>query len=188
MFKGPSLESSDETLVNGPDTDENTEQQTAQQEEGNSAKAVNQGTVTAITGTEYSLEKLADFDFLKNTFYSVDSTTSVDSERINAKNMLERDMTIQKDTSVPQILIYHTHSQEAFVDSIEGDASTTIVGVGEYLAEILAGTYGYNVIHNSSTHDTVSYTHLTQPPKREEESPGGPGTHKKKKKRKGRRK
>ncbi|PXV89486.1 stage II sporulation protein P [Lachnotalea glycerini] len=151
-----SLDSSDETLVNETNTNENTEQQTAQQEEGNSAKAVNQGTVTAITGTEYSLEKLADFDFLKNTFYSVDSTTSVDSERINAKNMLERDMTIQKDTSVPQILIYHTHSQEAFVDSIEGDASTTIVGVGEYLAEILAGTYGYNVIHNSSTYDMVN--------------------------------
>lgn len=108
------------------------------------------------TGTEYSLEKLADFDFLKNTFYSVDSTTSVDNERLNAQSMIERDMSLQQDSNVPQILIYHTHSQEAFVDSVAGDSSTSIVGVGEYLAEILANTYGYNVIHNTSTYDMVN--------------------------------
>lgn len=113
-------------------------------------------TLNTITGVEYSLEKLADFDFLKNTFYSIDSTTSVDGNRLNAKNMLERDMSIQQDSTVPQILIYHTHSQEAFVDSVEGDSSTTIVGVGEYLAKILANTYGYNVIHDSSVYDMIN--------------------------------
>lgn len=112
--------------------------------------------VSTIIGTEYSLEKLADFDFLKNTFYSINPTTSVDGNRLNAKKMLENDLSIQKDSSVPQILIYHTHSQEAFVDSVEGDSSTTIVGVGEYLAQILANTYGYNVIHDSSVYDMIN--------------------------------
>ncbi|MFA9378577.1 MAG: stage II sporulation protein P [Lachnotalea sp.] len=109
-----------------------------------------------VTGAEYSLAKLADFDFLKNTFYSVDATTSINSEKLNAKNMIEKDLTLQEDSSVPQILIYHTHSQEAFVDSVPGDSSTSIVGVGEYLAQILANDYGYNVIHDTSTYDMIN--------------------------------
>lgn len=114
-----------------------------------------QETIADVKGTVYSIEKLSDFDFLKNTFYSVDSTTSVNSERLNARAMLEKDLTIQQDNTVPQILIYHTHSQETFSDSTPGDVSTSIVGVGSYLSELLADKYGYNVIHNTSTYDMV---------------------------------
>ena len=56
----------------------------------------------------------------------------------------------------PQILIYHTHSQEGFLDSIPGDKSTTIVGVGERLSSILREEYGYNVIHHTGEYDTES--------------------------------
>ena len=38
---------------------------------------------------------------------------------------------------MPQILIYHTHSQETFVDSREGKEEDTIVGVGNYLTDLL---------------------------------------------------
>ena len=55
----------------------------------------------------------------------------------------------------PQILIYHTHSQEGFVDSVAGDNSTTIVGVGDYLTELLEDTYGYQVIHNKNVYDFI---------------------------------
>ena len=65
------------------------------------------------------------------------------------------DLTIEKDASVPQILIYHTHSQEAFADSVEGDVDTTVVGVGSRLAEILEENYGYNVIHHTAVYDMV---------------------------------
>lgn len=158
----------DETVVqNQEDTEEvNDISSETQQDQAQYADSVQESTDTeaveslasasTITGTEYSLNKLADFDFLKNTFYTVDSGTSIDGTRLNAKNMLEKDMSIQQDSSVPQILIYHTHSQEAFVDSVAGDSSTTIVGVGEYLANILASTYGYNVIHDSSTYDMIN--------------------------------
>ena len=54
-------------------------------------------------------------------------------------------MTIKTDSSQPQILIYHTHSQEAYADSTEGDVNTTVVGVGEHLAQILRDEYGYQV-------------------------------------------
>ena len=56
----------------------------------------------------------------------------------------------------PQILIFHTHSQEGFVDSVPGDSSTTIVGVGAYLEQILRDTYGYNVIHNTVSYDMIN--------------------------------
>ncbi|OUQ25126.1 hypothetical protein B5E77_12415 [Lachnoclostridium sp. An131] len=108
-----------------------------------------------ILGTEYTLEQLSDFDFLKNNFYIVESNTDISSDLLNAEKLLGMDMTMKQDNSAPQILIYHTHSQEGFVDSVPGDNSTTIVGVGEYLTELLRDTYGYNVIHNTNVYDFI---------------------------------
>jgi hypothetical protein len=36
-----------------------------------------------------------------------------------------------------QILIYHTHSQEGYVDSAPGDPNASVVAVGERLAALL---------------------------------------------------
>lgn len=109
-----------------------------------------------ITGVEYSLDKLNDFDFLVNSFYTVSASTTLKRTDLVASDLLNVDMKMTHDNSTPQILIYHTHSQEDFVDSVPGDASTTIVGVGEYLAEILRTQYGYNVIHDTGTYDLVN--------------------------------
>ena len=108
-----------------------------------------------VLGTEYTAEQLADFDFLKSNFYIVESNTDISSDLLNAGTLLGMDMTMKQDASAPQILIYHTHSQEGFVDSVPGDNSTTIVGVGEYLTQILRETYGYNVIHNTNVYDFI---------------------------------
>ena len=108
-----------------------------------------------ILGIEYTMEQLSDFDFLKNNFYIVESNTDISSDLLNAETLLGMDMTMKQDNSAPQILIYHTHSQEGFVDSVPGDNSTTIVGVGEYLTQILRDTYGYNVIHNTNVYDFI---------------------------------
>ena len=62
---------------------------------------------------------------------------------------------MQGSNEQPQILIYHSHSQEEFIDSVPGDPSTTIVGVGDYLTTLLRDTYGYNVIHVTDTFDIV---------------------------------
>lgn len=109
----------------------------------------------AILGTEYTLEQLSDFDFLRNSFYIVESNTDISGDVLDAGTLLGKDMTMKQDNSAPQILIYHTHSQEGFVDSVAGDNSTTIVGVGEYLTELLRDTYGYNVIHNTTVFDYI---------------------------------
>lgn len=99
-------------------------------------------------------EKLLNFEYLKKNFYTVDSSTNIGEDRLNARRMLEYDATISTDSSKPQILIYHTHAHETFADSVEGDTSTTIVGVGEKLAQILREEYGFNVIHDTGVYDT----------------------------------
>lgn len=108
-----------------------------------------------ITGTLYQKAKLEDYNFVLNNFYTVTSITELGSDKLKPSEFLNKDMTITHDASTPQILIFHTHSQEAFADSAEGDASATIVGVGDYLAQILREKYGYNVIHDTGVYDLV---------------------------------
>ena len=101
-------------------------------------------------------EKLLDFDYLKKNFYTVDNSTDIGANLLDARRMLEYDATISGDASNPQILIYHTHSQEDFADSIPGDTSTTILGAGEKLAQLLRDEYGFHVIHHTGVYDVES--------------------------------
>lgn len=103
---------------------------------------------------QVDLEGLRDYETLLKQFYIVDSNTMANSDRLNVESFLAKDMTVSGDGQEPQILIFHTHSREAFADSVQGDPSTTIVGVGERLAQILRDTYGYNVIHHTTEYDT----------------------------------
>jgi stage II sporulation protein P len=95
------------------------------------------------------------YEELINNFYAVDPTTHASEARINLNSLLNRDLTINKQVDGPQILIYHTHSLEGFVDSIPGDPSTTIVGAGARLAEILRTKYGFDVLHDTTSYDEV---------------------------------
>lgn len=107
----------------------------------------------------YSREKLADFDYLIQNFYQIDRTTTIGGSQLNADALLGRDVRLSHDASTPQILIYHTHSQEAYADSIPGDASQTVVGVGDYLAQILTEKYGFSVLHHKGAYDVGDRDH-----------------------------
>ena len=102
----------------------------------------------------YTEEQLKDYNFLISRLYNVDSSTKTSPEQLNAEKLLQYDFHVDKETEGPQILIYHTHSQEAFVDSIPGDESTTIVGMGSYLTTLLQ-QQGFRVIHNKDVFDMV---------------------------------
>lgn len=104
---------------------------------------------------DVSLEKLSDFDYLISHFYTVDSSTSVSAKDLNAEKLLKKDMTIDKETKGPKILIYHTHSQEDFKDSQKGDTKTTIMGMGAYLSELLNDTYGVETMHHTGVYDLI---------------------------------
>lgn len=94
-----------------------------------------------------------DFTALFKSFYAMDSNTMVGRDELNVDTLLEKDVTIDKKAPGPHILIYHTHSQEAFADSIPGDKSTTIMGAGEKLAKLLTEKYGYSVLYHTGEYD-----------------------------------
>ena len=102
----------------------------------------------------YNWSELTSYDALVREFYAIDPATAADETQLNQKALLGRKLSVQKRTDdQPQILIYHTHSQENFANSIPGNAQTGIMGVGEVLAEILRKQYGYNVMHHMGQYD-----------------------------------
>ena len=109
----------------------------------------------AVTpAVDTSIEKLRDFEYLLGNFYTVDSSTMIDSDQLNADDLLGRSMKIDTGTDGPKVLIYHTHSQEEFADSTPGDTSTSIVGVGEYLTQLL-NEKGIETIHDTGVYDII---------------------------------
>lgn len=103
-----------------------------------------------------SIEKMRDFDYLLGNFYTVDSSTMIRSDELNGETLLGKDMHIQKDSGGPKVLIYHTHSQEMFADSVPGDTSTSIVGIGDYLTNLLNNTYHIETLHHTGVYDLIN--------------------------------
>lgn len=120
--------------------------------ETESEKSTNIIAADTVTGNVYDRQDLNDYNFCQQ-FYTVTSITSLTKEILRPSEFLDKDMKITHDSSSPQILIFHTHSQEKFADSTDDD-STSILGVGDYLTELLTGK-GYNVIHDRSVYDYV---------------------------------
>lgn len=105
---------------------------------------------------QIDMTRLESYETLVQDFYTIDKNTMAGSDQLNVGKLLEQDLRISKESDGPQILIYHTHSQEGFADSVPGDTGTTIMGVGDRLADILQDTYGYQVLHHTGQYDVDS--------------------------------
>ncbi len=108
-----------------------------------------------VKGTVYTAKNLGSFQNVLDKFYTVTATTEMYSTDMPIKKALNKKFRIKGSNKKPQILIYHTHSQEEFCNST-GDVSTTIIGVGDRLEKVLTEQFGYNVIHDDSTYDMVN--------------------------------
>ncbi len=131
-------------------------------DEYNENMAVSGSAITASAPSEAESNIVSELknnmstDYLLKNFYIVDSTTSVKKSMFNVEKMLSRDYTIKKKKE-PQILIYHTHAaSESFAGSTPGVMEEGILGVGDYLTEVLSGTYGYNVYHDRTAYDMIN--------------------------------
>lgn len=102
---------------------------------------------------QVDLAQFADYEALVGQFYTIDANTMIGSDQLNLEKLLGEDMTVSREGGGPQILIYHTHSQEAFADSAPGEEADTIVGVGDRLFQILTEEYGYQVLHYKGKYD-----------------------------------
>ena len=107
----------------------------------------------AVQQVQIDRTQLADYETLVRNFYAIDANTMAGSDQLSVEKLMGMDMTLPQEGDGPQILIYHTHSQEAFADSVPGDVNTGIVGVGECLTKILTEQYGYRVLHNTGQYD-----------------------------------
>lgn len=104
--------------------------------------------------SQYDYNKLIDFDYLLSSFYVVDEITVAKEEVFNAEKLVNMDMSIDKDSTKPQILIYHTHASETYIDSKANVEADTVVGVGTYLTELLENM-GYSVYHDTTAYDRL---------------------------------
>ncbi len=132
----------------------------ASEKKASGEKTVKEQETVAVPHPQIDLSpaKLADFDYVMNQFFILDSNTETNAQQISGTRFLGEDLSIKQDSKVPQILIYHTHSQETFADSREGKEEDTIVGVGNYLTELLEEKYGYQVIHVTDAFDMMGGT------------------------------
>lgn len=136
-----------------PQSSEKETQEVAEPAESTSATAGGEF-VPAGRQMQIDLTQLKDYESLVGNFYAIDANTMIGSDQLSVDKFMEIDMTMAKQEGEgPQILIYHTHSQEAFADSVPGDVNTGIVGVGEYLTQVLTEQYGYRVLHHTGQYD-----------------------------------
>ena len=92
----------------------------AEAEEKREADPTQSSGENAPTDGVFSMEKLQDFEYLLNRFYTVDSITMIGPEQLNIQDLMSRSPKIDRSVQGPKILIFHTHSQETFADSVPG--------------------------------------------------------------------
>ena len=89
--------------------------QTAQGESGEGGSGVPETAGAGETMAEV-YAKVQDYDYLMKRFYNVHPSTTAPREIMKAETFLKQDLALTKNSQVPQILVYHTHSQETYAD------------------------------------------------------------------------
>lgn len=103
-------------------------------------------------------KKLEDFDYLCQNFYQIDNTTTIGKDQLDVDKLLGVDMSVDMSVNGPEILIYHTHSQENYCDGKEGDDSTSVIAVGDELKALLEKE-GFSVLHHKGKYDVGDRDH-----------------------------
>lgn len=149
--------SADESGAEAPQTDERMHHTFYDQMQGSdTAGSVEYSLFSYATkkAVELDLEELADYQTLVKKHYCIDGTTGSNGGQLNSEKLLKKNMKLKEHVDGPQILIYHTHSLEGYRDSKDGDLSESVVGLGDYLTEILTERYGFSVMHDRNTYDS----------------------------------
>lgn len=87
--------------------------------------------------------------------------------KIDIEELLNEPLKIKVDKKGPQILIYHTHTTESFIKSLDDlkkntdtrnkDPRYNVVRVGDELAQTLKKKYNFGVLHNGTIHDVPDF-------------------------------
>jgi stage II sporulation protein P len=102
-----------------------------------------------------TISYLTNMKDLQRHLYVIDKRAYVLLEELDIVAFARVDFYTDLEGELPKILIFHTHSQEAFIDSRPNELDDTIVGVGKELAQILTANYNISVIHDIGQYDVV---------------------------------
>ncbi len=149
----PIIQNTEEQKAKNADKQTEPEENLAEESPGEEEVTTAAAQVQPMPEIDLAPERLADYDYLMNHFFILDPNTETSAQQLNAAALLGEDLTLRKEKAEPQILIYHSHSQETFADSREGKTEDTIVGVGDYLTQLLTENYGYQVMHVTEAFD-----------------------------------
>ena len=100
-----------------------------------------------------NINQLNTMEQITKYIYNIEPTASVSYDDLNPEKLLKTNVKVDLRANEPKVLIFHTHSQEFFIDSNLEDPNQSIVGVGEQLANILAEDYGVSVVHDIGSYD-----------------------------------
>ena len=113
-------------------------------------------TIATLPALSYEYtQRLHDFGYLTSRIFLVDPETILLPSDIDVHSFLEADLTIETNVDGPLVLIFHTHSTEMFIDSDPAFPMTGIMGVGEYLAQVLATRHGIETMHYTGRFDML---------------------------------
>ena len=100
-----------------------------------------------------NIDQITTIEEIKKYLFTIDPTAYATIDDFPIEKLANMDLSLDFQTLEPRILIMHTHSQEWFIDSKIGNPYDSIVGVGQYLAEILVNRYGVSVVHDVGMYD-----------------------------------
>ncbi len=106
--------------------------------------------------TAETVGSIKSFEEILKFVYTIEKGAYVTEDDLDIKRLLKVNLKTDIKANAkkePKVLIFHTHSQEAFADSREGEIGDTIVGVGSELAKILVNDYNISVVHDYGTYD-----------------------------------
>lgn len=106
------------------------------------------------TKVHTTYKQLHDFSYLSQNIYTIDRSMKLSMADFDMDYYLDQNLYVNLQDSKPKILIFHTHSQEDFVDTTGSENS--IVGVGNYLTQILEDQYHIHVLHHTKSYDVVN--------------------------------
>ncbi len=148
-----STQTTEQNLENQQGNSQSEGERTEQSEEA----TVDIGSTTLQKKVEINRIKLQDFDYLRQNFYQVDNTTTIGSDQLEVSKLLGRDMKLSEYGDGAKVLIYHTHSQEGYADSMQGDAGTSVVALGAELARVLQEKHQIQVMHHTGCYDVPDH-------------------------------
>ncbi len=158
-----SPEGNGDQLVQAPAENPGLEDNTSNNNQTGSISSPSTGDIPAnsFVGIEKKVqidrEKLLDFTYLVDNYFHIDPTTTVSTSLLNPKALLSKNLKLTEGVEGPQVLIYHTHSQEGYKDHGNGHDATSVMAVGDYLEKLLNENYGIRVLHHKGEYDVKNH-------------------------------